>query len=128
MCVLATNRERHPALCDLGALFEEWLAHEGIAVPERERATWTVVRDWIYRIASGGIEPYEGLALLMQEVVYGDFAPADSHYAGDAYGIEELVGLYWAHEDGYGAKYFAKSRVDRRAVKLASAWLKRHAK
>ncbi|HEU4700006.1 MAG TPA: hypothetical protein VFS40_12560 [Gemmatimonadales bacterium] len=79
--------------------FRRALAEVGLTLP-----TPAVARGWLFRYyaqagATGAIPAASALQRIMMDVYFGgEAASQDQVYAGDALGIERLVGLYWEYD------------------------------
>lgn len=84
----------------IGPAFERSLRSLGITIPDYEGSVWIIIHYYLKRIASGEVDPYEGLYELMLEVYWDyDFHSKATEYLGDSHGIQSLIALYWGYDD-----------------------------
>jgi hypothetical protein len=93
--------DSNPARLDeVGPAFMRALEELEISIPDREKALLQILKHYISSIASGTVDPLEGLRLLVADVYWDyDFHSKTKKYLGDSHGIEHLIGLYWDHDD-----------------------------
>ena len=80
--------------------FRAYPKDKSITVPAQQEAVWLVVQHHLSRIVAGKVSPEQGLRSFTHDL--WDFvltkAPVKKH-VGDFYGVEKLVGMYWARDD-----------------------------
>ena len=83
-------------------LFTRGLKELGLAKPTAHTALVIILRWWLQEIANRQDSVMDALGGLMEEVYYPaqDLGFLDKAFAGDALGIEKLVGVYWSLRDG----------------------------
>ena len=75
-------------------------SHDGIIVPDKERAVWILIEHHLKAIAAGKSDPLEELSKLIADVYWDyDFHTPTKEYLGDSHGIEHLIGAYWKADD-----------------------------
>jgi hypothetical protein len=80
--------------------FRAYLKDKGIDIPNREEAVWAIIYRHLSRIASGEVSPAHGLRSLKLDI--WDFLLTEApnqKFVGDIYGVETLMGMYWARDD-----------------------------
>lgn len=97
---LAIIDSNPPTLADVLPPFRSYLQKSGIGIPDRDTAVWQLIRDHVSKIVDGSTSPFEGLKHLIADVYRNfDFHTPTKKYLGDSHGIEQLIGLYWGHDD-----------------------------
>jgi len=127
---LATSRD--PTMADVGPLFEQALADFNIPRPSRDEAVGILLRYYVQRIASGAVTARQGLKPLMELYDLADLHKQSREFAGDAYGLQHLVGAYWAYDDldgrsnevSYWGRYGAEAveALNEDVVRWATEW------
>ena len=80
--------------------FRAYLKDRGVTVPDQQEAVWPVVQHHLSRIVAGEVSPAQGLRSFKLDL--WDFLlnqGSSNEYVGAFYGVETLVGLYWARDD-----------------------------
>ena len=127
--------ERIPSLREHEGLFLEALQECGIQMPSAERAVEILLGHCVEMIATGAIQPYDGLEQMMSKLYHPYISDIPvARYVGDQRGLQHLIGAYHAYddlrfrpeevsfEDLYGDE--ALIALDQSVRRLAQAWLR----
>ena len=127
---------RETTMTDAAPLFERMLTDLNVGLPSREHAVQRLLRHHIQELAARRVSAREGLKKMVDVSYLGERYEQSRVYAGDAYGIEHLVGARWAYDELdarptevsfqglYGRE--AALALDEDVVRLAKDWLKQH--
>jgi hypothetical protein len=127
---------RETTMADAGPLFERMLADLNVGLPSSEQAVQRLLRHHIQELAQRRVSAREGLKKIVELSYLGERYEQSRMYAGEAYGIEHLIGARWAYDDLdtrptevsfqglYGRE--AALALDEDVVRLAMDWLKQH--
>jgi hypothetical protein len=128
-----------PIMSDAGPLFEKALSELREQLPDRDTATWHLVRQHIGKIACGETPPREGVAALVREVEQNSRSTLRSiRYVGDSHDLQDLIGAYYGLDDlgdrpnevSYEGKYGQEAiqALQHHMVDLAREWIAKHGK
>ena len=101
----------HPEMSECAPLFEAALRDVGAPMPSRREAAWIVIRDVLARIDNGALDPMAGADFLTTGIdsdiqffqrpdLDGQRSEPGRLFAGEELGFENILGLYWAVDDG----------------------------
>lgn len=80
--------------------FLKALGNLGVPIPSQDDAVWYLIDDHTGRIASGEVDPMDGLGELIHDVYWDyDFAGRTKQYLGDSHGLARLIGLWWDYDE-----------------------------
>lgn len=101
---------------------------------------WALLRGLILPIALGNVEPLEGLKQLYEGIrsTTFDFETPAIKFIGDAYGIEDLLSLYYGYEGALEQPYefrscneYAKfnfAKLKEETIEASLAWVQQYAR
>lgn len=124
-----------PIMSTIGPLFEAALAEISMEIPCENDAIKTLVRHHLETIVSGTARPRDGLARIMEDVVYpSNIVEKTKEVVGDSHGLETLIGAYYQYdelneqlsrefESGKRGIFDGFRKLDRDVINAAKAWL-----
>jgi hypothetical protein len=96
-CLAAMDASAHPPLDEVLPAFRAALEYHSVPVPSRDQAIRQLIEMHLSEIAAGVVDPVDGIKRLLDEVGWEDeFREGSEQYLGDAYGVERLVGHFYA--------------------------------
>lgn len=107
--------------------------HElGRRLPDRDEATWRVIRSHVERIARQDVPPREAMSALLDEIEL----PSPEQFVGDSHDLQRLIGAHYGFDDLEerpgevscdGLYRSAAIQVlERHVIELARDWLATH--
>lgn len=122
---------------DFMPAFEAALKSLNCNIPkDHEQALWLVLKHHISHIVSGAVDPLDEVKQIIDVYdVYGHYlshtkskeVAGDSHgNQWDSYGIEHLIGLYWAYDDMMEYEEEAIAEVKKEILQSAQQWLEKN--
>jgi len=121
-------------LVDFISSFESALHKINCNIPvDIEVAVWVILKYHIRSIASGNVDPLDGLKSMMNDTWFYNFGEHAKEFVGDTHGIEYLTGWYWGYDDiltrqtemSFNGKYGEEAviEVKNEVLKAAKVWL-----
>ena len=90
--------ESSPIMSEVAPLFTATLEELSVAVPGRIAVTMMLLEAYVRRIATGALDPYEGMARIDQDLADCSVFP-DAKYVGDGLGLERMYTWYREIQD-----------------------------
>jgi hypothetical protein len=128
---------RSPIMSDAGPLFEMALRELQWTLPDRDTATWHVIRHHVGRIARGETPPRTGIAAVIREVEQNPKSTLRCiRWVGDSHDLQNLIGAYYGFDDlearpdevscegKYGRE--AVEALENHMIGLARKWIAEH--